>query len=89
MEEFKSCIPERIVVYLNEQKVSSLSVVSVLADEFVLTHKNVFTARTEKVQTLSFVSKEQSRSTFTAAKPKEERDCFYCHFHVIFMVIAC
>lgn len=46
LEEFKSCIPEHIVVYMNEQKVSSWSAVSVLADEFVLTHKNVFTART-------------------------------------------
>ncbi len=25
LEEFKSCLPERVVVYLNEQKVASLS----------------------------------------------------------------
>ena len=42
MEEFKKCLSERIVVYLNEQKVNSLSAAAVLADEYVLTHKPVF-----------------------------------------------
>lgn len=42
LEEFKGCLPDHVVVYLNEQKVTSLSHVAVLADEFVLTHKNVF-----------------------------------------------
>lgn len=42
LEEFKKCLPERIVIYLNEQKVPSLSEAAVLADEFALTHKNVF-----------------------------------------------
>ena len=40
--EFKKCLPEHIVVYLNEQKVVSLSQTAVLADEFALTHKSVF-----------------------------------------------
>lgn len=44
LEEFKNCLPERVVVYLNEQKETSLSQAAVLADEFVLTHKNVFSA---------------------------------------------
>ncbi len=38
VEEFKNCISEKIV-YLNEQKVSSLADAAVFADEFVLTHK--------------------------------------------------
>lgn len=38
LEEFKKCLPERIVVYLNEQYVMLLSSVAVLADEYVLTH---------------------------------------------------
>lgn len=33
--EFISCLPERVVVYLNEQKVSSVSPAAELADEFV------------------------------------------------------
>ncbi len=42
LEEFKGCLSERVVVYVNEQKVTTLSHAAVLADEFVLTHKNVF-----------------------------------------------
>ncbi|KAF7640719.1 hypothetical protein LDENG_00020130, partial [Lucifuga dentata] len=40
VEEFKNCLPERIVIYLNEQKVATLQQAAVLADEFALTHKN-------------------------------------------------
>lgn len=42
LEEFIKCLPKRMVVYLNEQKVVLLAEASVLADEFSLTHKNVF-----------------------------------------------
>lgn len=42
LEEFKNCIPERVVVYLNKQKVTPLHQAATLADEFELTHK-VFT----------------------------------------------
>lgn len=41
-EEFNNCFPDHIVVCLNERKVSSMSDAAVLADEFVLTHKNVY-----------------------------------------------
>ena len=44
LEEFKNSLPERMVVYLNEQKVTSLAEAAVLADTFVLTHKTVFSA---------------------------------------------
>lgn len=42
LEDFRKCIPERVVLYLNEQKVSSLAFAAVLADEYVLTHKSSF-----------------------------------------------
>ncbi len=42
LEEFKNCLSEKIVVYLNEQKVSSFSEAAVFSDEFVLTHREVF-----------------------------------------------
>ena len=42
LEEFKKCLPDRVVVYLNEQKVDRLSSAAVLADEYALTHKTVF-----------------------------------------------
>lgn len=41
LEDFKSSIPENIVVHLIEQKVANLSDAAVLADEFVLTHQTV------------------------------------------------
>ncbi len=41
LEGFKNSLPESIVVHLNEQKVSKLSA-AILADEFVLTHKTIF-----------------------------------------------
>lgn len=45
LEEFKNCIPERTVVYLNEQKATTLQQAVSLADEFALTHRTVFTKR--------------------------------------------
>lgn len=42
VEEFKNWFSEKIVVYLNKQKVSSLSEAVIFAEEFVLTHKVVF-----------------------------------------------
>lgn len=90
LEEFKSCIPERIVVYLNEQKVTSLTQASVFADEFTLTHKSVFSARTEKVLSSHFTSKDQSRSKSNPIRAKEDRECYYCHKpgHVIAECLA-
>lgn len=79
LEEFKGCLSERIVVYLSEQKVTTLSHAAVLADEFILTHKNVFaSARPEKLQIDSSQS-QMSRSRFSPPHNKEERECFYCH----------
>ena len=48
LEKYKNCLPECIVVYLNEQRVSSLFAASVLADEYVLTRKPVFQSVCEK-----------------------------------------
>lgn len=46
LEEFKNCIPSNIAVHLNEQKVTLLSNAAVLADEFVLTHRSVYSLNT-------------------------------------------
>lgn len=74
---FKRCLPDRIVVYLNEQKVNKLSAAALLADEYVLTHKIAFGP----------VFSEESRHSpaFSPRSPKarstrkEDRECFYCH----------
>ncbi|XP_013856586.1 uncharacterized protein LOC106512535, partial [Austrofundulus limnaeus] len=82
LEEFKKCLPERIVVYLNEQKVSSLTKAALLADEFILTHKTVFTSSTRP----AYQNVPSERSKFPKVTRKsvsssstETRECFYCH----------
>ena len=42
LEEFKTCLPEAVVTYLNEQKVLKVSAAAILAEEYILTHRNVF-----------------------------------------------
>ena len=76
VEEFKRCLPDRIVVYLNEQKVSSLSCAAVLADEYVLTHKISFGPQSGS---LSAERNSNVPVQFTTPSRKEERECFYCH----------
>ncbi len=72
LEQFKNCVPECVIVYLNEQKVLSLSHASVSADEFALTHKNVFTTvRFDK--TASVPLSTQSRPKLVTPKSKEDR----------------
>lgn len=42
LEEFKNCVPEWTMVYLNEQKGNTLQEAAVLTEEFALTHKSIF-----------------------------------------------
>ena len=69
LEEFKNSISERIVTYLNEQKVMSLSQAAVLADEFVLTHKPAHVFATSP--TTQF-----RKSVSLPLHSREERECF-------------
>ncbi|KAL0172150.1 hypothetical protein M9458_032461, partial [Cirrhinus mrigala] len=87
LEDFKNCLPESIVVHLNEQKVSKLSDAAVLADEFVLTHKTVFSpVRVPKVFSTIDVGKNKGNGSFrpanelkdTSKRPERKRVCFYC-----------
>ncbi len=74
-------------MHLNEQKVSKLFYAAILADEFVLTHKNVFsTMRAPKVLSTVDVWKDKGNSSFRPASelknaskwPDRKRVCFYC-----------
>lgn len=47
LEDFKINLPERIVMHLSEKKVVTLGQAAVLADEYALTHKMVFTASSQ------------------------------------------
>lgn len=68
LEKFKKSLPERMLVHLNVQKVMSLFAAAVMADEYMLMHKTVFSTlmsadrhRTAPVKT-SALSKVQSES---------------------------
>lgn len=85
LEDFKNTLPERIVVFLNEQKATSLSAAAVLADEFSLTHKPVFVpAGTDRPAVLRQKAFELPRvavrkGTLSQSPPRDIRECFYCH----------
>ncbi|CAI5673597.1 unnamed protein product [Oreochromis niloticus] len=92
LEEFKTCLPENIVVYLNEQKVELLSKAAVLADEFLLTHRAAlstacreYASPTQHAKSYRVSPKRQTRS---AAIPVSDRKCFYCH-EIGHLVAAC
>uniref|UniRef100_A0A7N8YKI4 Gypsy retrotransposon integrase-like protein 1 n=2 Tax=Mastacembelus armatus TaxID=205130 RepID=A0A7N8YKI4_9TELE len=75
LEEFKQCLPDRVVTYLNEQKVETLTDAAVLSDEFALIHKHTFEpvtkVRLPKISKLGDIG-------LTSNVPAE-RQCFYCH----------
>lgn len=79
LEDFKQCLPEKVVLYLNEQKVATLSQAAVLADEFVLTHKNVFQIAGAEKSSLPRASMNVQMPRQSSEKSKETQDCFYCH----------
>ncbi|KAK7878602.1 hypothetical protein WMY93_030438 [Mugilogobius chulae] len=49
IEEFKNNLPRNVATYLNENKVSDVSQAAVLVDEYVLTHKSVFSDDCDRV----------------------------------------
>lgn len=84
LEEFKNYLPDAVTTFLNEQKLISVDKASVLADEFVLTHKCVFVPKSSvhldklacnEVNPFSQVKKLVDKSReFETQKPV----CFYC-----------
>ncbi len=82
LEEFKKCLPDRIVIYLNEQKVASLTNAAVLADEFILTHKSVFTVPARRLNSMpdrKVRSPPLVRKNPPVPAVGENRECYYCH----------
>ena len=73
LEDFKRCLSERIVVYLNEQKAGILSAAAVLADEYVLTHKFAFSpvsavSRPPPPDNLTLVGRKRKGNVITAIR---------------------
>lgn len=86
LEDFKKNLPDKVVVYLNEQKAATLTEASVLADEFVLTHRNTFVPNSERASS----APEAQPNSLNSGKVREQRECFYCRKpgHVISNCLA-
>lgn len=90
LEDLKSCLPEAVVVHLNEQKVTSLLDAAIGADEFVLTHRSIFPsirssntpnknpATRDLTRVFSRMPKVSARSDDQSAPGGKVRVCFYC-----------
>ncbi|XP_070404034.1 uncharacterized protein [Nothobranchius furzeri] len=74
LEEFKRCLPEKIVLYLNEQKAHTLSAAAVLADEFMLTHRIKIENRPTNVK-----PQDVRQRTPGVSSGNSQPRCFYCH----------
>ena len=86
LEEFKFCLPESIVMYLNERKVDSVAEAAVCADEFELTHRAVVASPGRELgpgrgRAAERYGKRESKNTPHAGGDKASgaRECFYCH----------
>ena len=85
IEQFKYCMPERTVIYLNEQKVTTLQQAAVLADELSLTRKNIFVSpeaysRGDFPSPRGSASRMDDRHVFQACPlpSKVAEVCHYC-----------
>lgn len=88
LEDFKTCVPENVVVHLNEQNVTKLSDAAVLADEFALTHRTLFSSVHQSKTSLATESRVQdalrvnvsktSGGGKSSSKITDRRVCFYC-----------
>ena len=82
MEEFKNCVTERTVIYLNEQKVATLQQAATLAEEFALMHKSVFSKSDPPFHRGFSQRSDDARITQPRAAlsgPMAGRQCFFCH----------
>lgn len=77
MEEFKNCLPDKIATYLNEQKVTNVLDAAVLADEYVLTHRENFEKPSfSPLQRSPVTHFHTEHSAKDAARPRPV--CAYC-----------
>ncbi|KAJ0050366.1 hypothetical protein NL108_018090 [Boleophthalmus pectinirostris] len=75
LEDFKQCLPNPLVLYLNEKRVQTLSEAAVLADEFMLIHKSNFPVFPPKCSSHFPVSS----ASLNVKRPRYQTKCFYCH----------
>lgn len=78
-EDFKNLLPDKIVVYLNEKRVSTLVEATVCADEFVLMHKNVFVVPSRQELTYSANSDKPKTTKLTKLSGQPDACECFCH----------
>ncbi|XP_013856274.1 uncharacterized protein LOC106512139, partial [Austrofundulus limnaeus] len=86
LEEFKNCLPDKITTYINEQKVVKVSDAAVLADDYILTHKDFvdkvgfkhFNHNTHK-DSESFLKPSGLNRFNRSTVGREDRVCHFCH----------
>lgn len=86
IKKFKRCLLKRIVTYLNEQKVTTLTKAVVLAEKFYLTHKSAFTVSSTRDKVVHAQKPSEVKTPVSAtasclhgSSPSEARRFFYCH----------
>ena len=64
VEEFKTCLPSDVKMYIDEQKADILHQAAVLVDDYSLTHKTVFPSKSKQSGAgLEYKSKETGRQS--------------------------
>ncbi len=78
VEEFKKSLQERMLVHLNEQRITTLSAAAVMADEYVLTHRVAFpvSSPSDRPRPVPVTLNNTDKASVAC---EEERECFYCH----------
>lgn len=79
LEAFKNCVSEKIVVYLNEQKVTTLQQAATLADEFALTHKNMSVRQYSFSHDDTVKKPSNAQSIRISSGAQGDKRCFYCN----------
>ncbi|XP_071062224.1 uncharacterized protein [Pseudochaenichthys georgianus] len=80
VEEFKNCVPERTVVYLNEQRVTTLQQAATLADESALIHRSVLFQRDppQRDTYRRAPNNDVPCASVPLLGPRIDRACFFC-----------
>ena len=87
VEDFKNCLPERIVTHINDRKALNVSEAAVLADEYVLTHKDRYDrpqpplGRSFSASRPPVIQKSSGDGGVTSGVKESDRVCSFCKKH--------
>lgn len=84
LEDFKSGMPDKLVLHLNELKIISVSQSAIMADEFVLLNRTIFVPKNKPATQPEWKGESERAATpilrpASQARVSEAPECFYCH----------